>query len=146
MSKLIGWCKSVNNSLQQPSLRLLGLASYPVELLPKLRETIRKEGILLHLIQLVRTGELKFFSQVQRKDIQKGDLIASGSGGIVFDCKWKDKDVVIKECSAEGVLFTSKPEIRVEVALMSMLNHPNIMVCLGANLSTSTPFFLMPKG
>ena len=109
------------------------------------RGIIRDEGLLPMMIDYIRNGDFYFHKFIAKEDFQQGKIIASGAGGKIFECDWNGNHVVVKQCADQGILFSSKEEIRMEVALMSIFSHPNVLYCLGANLRAKYPYFLMPR-
>ena len=109
------------------------------------RKIIREEGLLPYMIDYIRMGEIQFHKFIKKNEFKQGAVIASGGGGKIFECEWNGQDVVVKHCADQGILFNTKEEIRTEVALMSIFQHKNVLLCIGANLGINFPYFLMPR-
>ena len=54
------------------------------------------------------------------------------------------RDVAIKVCGKQHTFFACVEGFRFETTVMSLLEHPNIMKCYGANEKSSEPFIVMP--
>jgi len=54
------------------------------------------------------------------------------------------RDVAIKVCGKQHTFFACVEGFRFETTVMSLLEHPNIMKCYGANEKASEPFIVMP--
>jgi hypothetical protein len=52
--------------------------------------------------------------------------------------------VAIKVVSEERIFFSNEEEFRFEVGLTTMLDHANVVKCLGANYKASSAFMVMP--
>jgi hypothetical protein len=52
--------------------------------------------------------------------------------------------VAIKFCGKLGMFFTCAEAFRFETTLMTILDHPFIMKCYGANETHAEPFIVMP--
>ena len=61
------------------------------ELVPGVRITLVDEGALPKLIQLSLEGKICLYRKLERKDLEMGELIAKGAGGVVYRGKWNDK-------------------------------------------------------
>jgi hypothetical protein len=52
--------------------------------------------------------------------------------------------VAIKFCGKMGMFYSCLEAFRFEVSVMSLLDHPNVMFCYGANETDPEPFIVMP--
>jgi serine/threonine protein kinase len=82
---------------------------------------------------------------IDYQDVQVGEQIGMGSYGIVFRGKWKNVDVAVKKFINQKLDERRMLEFRAEMAFLSELQHPNIVLFIGActkrpNLSILTEF------
>ncbi len=78
-------------------------------------------------------------------EIQLGKQIGMGSYGVVYRGKWKGVDIAVKRFIKQKLDESSMLEIRAEMAFLSELHHPNIVMFIGAcvrrpNLCIMTEF------
>ena len=52
--------------------------------------------------------------------------------------------MAVKFCGKMGMFYTDVESFRFETTVMSILDHPNIMTCYGANEKDPEPFIVMP--
>eukprot|EP00163_Fabomonas_tropica_P010422 TRINITY_DN2054_c0_g1_i3.p1 TRINITY_DN2054_c0_g1~~TRINITY_DN2054_c0_g1_i3.p1 ORF type:complete len:1170 (-),score=362.91 TRINITY_DN2054_c0_g1_i3:186-3695(-) len=72
--------------------------------------------------------------QVPHAELDMGDLIASGSYGDVFHCKWRGSKVAFKRLKNQKLNDRTKVDFMSEVSILSNLRHPNIVMFMGACL------------
>jgi serine/threonine protein kinase len=65
-------------------------------------------------------------------DIQLGKQIGLGSYGVVFGGKWKGVQVAVKRFIKQKLNERRMLEFRAEMAFLSELHHPNIVLFIGA--------------
>ncbi|KAL6064801.1 Dual specificity protein kinase [Balamuthia mandrillaris] len=78
-----------------------------------------------------------------------GNSLGTGSFGTVFKAEWHGKEVAVKKLSTQKFDDKTLEDFRKEVAIMSTLRHPNVLLFMGActrpgNLLIVTE--LMPRG
>ncbi|KAL6047965.1 Serine/threonine protein kinase, catalytic domain containing protein, variant 2 [Balamuthia mandrillaris] len=66
------------------------------------------------------------------KQLQLGPQIGVGSYGIVYKAKWKGVDVAVKKFIKQKLSEKRMLEFRAEMAFLSELHHPNIVLFIGA--------------
>jgi serine/threonine protein kinase len=66
------------------------------------------------------------------EDIHLGKQIGMGSYGIVFEGKWKGVSVAVKRFIKQKLDERRMLEFRAEMAFLSQLHHPNIVLFIGA--------------
>lgn len=132
-------------------------------MVPGIRVILVDEGVIPKLIQLSLEEKICVYRKLNRRDVEIGDLIAKGAGGVVYKGRWDEKyvslslsfsvsfflpfvcrDVAVKICGKMGMFYGSKLEFLFEVAVMSLLEHSNILSCYGANESGEEPFIVLP--
>ncbi|AVK75014.1 serine-threonine kinase [Pandoravirus quercus] len=65
-------------------------------------------------------------------DVQLGAQVGVGSYGVVYRARWKGVDVAVKRFIRQQLDERAMLHLRAEIALMLGLNHPNIVVFIGA--------------
>ncbi len=85
------------------------------------------------LCVLIQKQNFSFtFRVINYKDIQLGKQIGIGSYGLVFHGKWKGIDVAVKRFIKQNLTERSLLEFRAEMAILSELHHPNIVLFVGS--------------
>lgn len=79
-------------------------------------------------------------------DIGLQEQIGVGSYGAVFKGKWKGMVVAVKKFLNQKIDERRLLELRTEMAFMSELRHPNVVMLIGANLllPCRSPLLLPP--
>ena len=82
---------------------------------------------------------------INYNEIQIGQQVGTGSYGIVSRGKWKGVDVAVKRIIKQKLDERKMLEFRAEMAFLSELHHPNIVLFIGAcvqrpNLAIVTEF------
>jgi len=72
---------------------------------------------------------------INYKEIQLGKQVGTGSYGIVYRGSWKGVEVAVKRFIKQKLSEKLLLEFRSEMALLSDLHHPNIVVFVGACLT-----------
>jgi hypothetical protein len=72
-------------------------------------------------------------------DIQMGEQIGMGSYGVVYRGKWKGVEVAVKRFINQKLDERSVLEFRSEMAFLSELHHPNIVLFIGILGARATP-------
>ena len=146
LEKLVAWTKQKTDKLLQlHSVIILCSFGYPEEHVMGIRKFIQQSNILSEILELAAEGELILSKPVQKREVQVGELIAQGAGGKVYNCIYRGQEIVIKKLGEKGAFYSSLRSVRTEIALMCLFDHPNIIRCIGANLTDDEPFLLMPK-
>jgi serine/threonine protein kinase len=65
------------------------------------------------------------------QDVDVGEQIGMGSYGVVYRGKWKSIDVAIKKFINQKLDERRMLEFRAEMALLSQLQHPNVVLFIG---------------
>ncbi|KAE9412412.1 hypothetical protein Angca_007991, partial [Angiostrongylus cantonensis] len=82
---------------------------------------------------------------INYNEIQMGPQVGTGSYGIVYRGKWKGVDVAVKRIIKQKLDERNMLDFRAEMAFLSELHHPNIVLFIGAcvqkpNLAIVTEF------
>lgn len=126
------------------SAKLLCSLAYPDEMYPSIRQRIFDSGLVPQLMQMAQEGVLRVYRPIDKSELEIGELIAKGAGGLVKAAKYQGRDVAVKLCGEAHTWYTSAEEFRFEVAAMVLLHHKNILPCIGANEEDETPFMVTP--
>ena len=132
-----------------------------MERIEGLRKRIFEAGMIPRLLSYGQQGLIAPFHIINRDELVFGPEVAKGSGGTVYRGQWNGRlvctplrsavnsqdskrEVAIKVCGKLGLFNDGVESFRFEVALMSLIEHPNILQCLGANETDQEPFLVMP--
>jgi serine/threonine protein kinase len=74
-------------------------------------------------------------------EVQVGKQVGLGSYGVVYRGKWKGVEVAVKRFIKQKLDERRMLEFRAEMAFLSELHHPNIVLCIGS----LSPAFLVKK-
>jgi len=77
------------------------------------------------------------------KEIQLGKQLGIGSYGVVFKGRWKGVEVAVKKFVKQKLDERHMLEFRAEMAFLSELHHPNIVLFIGACPLSSTCFLFI---
>jgi serine/threonine protein kinase len=69
------------------------------------------------------------------KDLQLGKQVGMGSYGVVFKGRWKGVDVAVKKFVKQKLDERRMLEFRAEMAFLSELHHPNIVLFIGTQVT-----------
>jgi hypothetical protein len=123
-------------------------------------EIIYATGIIRDIITIAAQAKIEIFQEVSESVISKGNLIASGASGKVFQGSYKKLpsnlhqlpiphlpetfSVAIKQFSDENINFDVN-EFKREVAVMTLLRHPYLVTCFGALVKKSEMMIVTGK-
>jgi tRNA A-37 threonylcarbamoyl transferase component Bud32 len=82
--------------------------------------------------------------EIPYSEVQLGDTLGQGGFGSVYKCEWRGTQVAVKVL-ADGVKVTKEIErnFHDEVAIMSSLRHPNVVLFMGACTKPPRMFIIM---
>eukprot|EP01087_Luapelamoeba_hula_P023922 TRINITY_DN8936_c0_g1_i2.p1 TRINITY_DN8936_c0_g1~~TRINITY_DN8936_c0_g1_i2.p1 ORF type:complete len:520 (+),score=68.23 TRINITY_DN8936_c0_g1_i2:242-1801(+) len=69
---------------------------------------------------------------IDMDDVKFGKQIGMGSYGVVYKARWKGVDVAVKRFIKQKLSERHKVDFRAEVAFLSEMHHPNIVLFIGA--------------
>ncbi|ELR14073.1 protein kinase domain containing protein [Acanthamoeba castellanii str. Neff] len=69
---------------------------------------------------------------IDYEDLALGEQVGTGSYGLVYMAKWKGVEVAVKRFIKQKLTERLMLEFRAEVAFLSELHHPNIVLFIGA--------------
>jgi len=82
--------------------------------------------------QRAQLDELTSQTELNAKDIVLGELKGAGTFGEVFKGKLRGKDVAVKKLAVQQIDEAALDAFKKEVAIMSKLKHPNVLLFMGA--------------
>lgn len=88
-------------------------------------------GSLARVVDLARAGRIILHYQILEEDIELGKEIGRGAYATVFQAKWNGKTVAAKVFSETSFQFRLE-DFLLEVAILSIVRHPNLMHMYGA--------------
>jgi hypothetical protein len=89
------------------------------------------------------------YFEIEYSALAMGPLIGMGAFGQVHRARWRGTDVAVKSLTCTSIDSDTLEDFRAEVAVLSALRHPNILLFMGA--CTVAPHYclvteLMPRG
>ncbi|EGG16634.1 filamin/ABP280 repeat-containing protein [Cavenderia fasciculata] len=87
---------------------------------------------LHHLMELVIQKKVSLLKPIPSQDLVLGAILGSGVSGIVYRSTWNDHPVAVKSFNEESLGFEEK-QFHMEATITSILNHENILHCVGGN-------------
>ena len=85
------------------------------------------------LLRYSRSGHVLVHEHLAHEDVDLGPLLDMGAVGKIYQGIWKGEEVAVKQCHENNVAFDPE-EFRFEVAMMCVLDHPNILTCRAAHV------------
>jgi thiamine kinase-like enzyme len=98
---------------------------------------------LSELIRMVRSEDVEILRRIAKSDVELIKEIGSGACSRVWRGKWDGKQVAVKMFNESYSAFSEK-EFGSELAIMSVLRHPNICHALGGGTIPGERFLVMP--
>eukprot|EP01105_Mastigella_eilhardi_P000001 TRINITY_DN0_c0_g1_i1.p1 TRINITY_DN0_c0_g1~~TRINITY_DN0_c0_g1_i1.p1 ORF type:complete len:807 (-),score=135.50 TRINITY_DN0_c0_g1_i1:689-3109(-) len=96
------------------------------------------------LLEDAVAGRKRFHNEINPTELEDLQLHAKGAAAKVYRAKYKSMAVAVKHYSDDNLNF-SETEFRKEIALMSILKHPNLLHCVGAStMSKDTLYIVTP--
>lgn len=83
--------------------------------------------------------------RIKWEDVSEGEVIGSGSFGVVIRAKWMSRDVALKRLLNEETLEMESKGFEAEASIMSTLRHPNIVTFFGAGVDDRGRPFLVTE-
>lgn len=143
LTKLIAVIQHSDPAMQERGMKFLAGCCFPREAIPGLLELVRRNLLLGRVLALTHQDLLTPYVEVKKESYRLGKLVGAGGGGMIYKAKRGNTTYALKQCSDQGIVFTSKDEFLTEVSIMSILDHPHVVKCHGANKDFSAPFFVM---
>jgi len=91
------------------------------------------------LVVRAEKGEIRLHSKIDKSKLicseSPADMIGKGASGVVFKGTYKGEPVAVKKVKLVGMDERDWKYLRREVAIMSLVSHPNVVSCRAANIS-----------
>lgn len=91
------------------------------------RVTSKARGCLDYLLSLALSGELQLHREIPFEEVTKGEPIGEGMAGTVWRGLWRERRVAIKEFRKD----VRWEDFYRELSIMSVVQHENLVRCLG---------------
>ena len=114
-----------------------------MEKIPGIRSKLWSSGAAHQMIALAKNGEIELHSHIDYETVTLDSIIGKGAVGTVYSAKYNGQSVAVKVTKETKLAFTEE-EFLFEVALLSALDHPNILSCLGGGVVSPYYFFISP--
>lgn len=98
---------------------------------------------LSELIRMVRSENVSILRRIPEESLDLQKEIGSGACSRVWLAKWEHKQVAVKMFNENYAAFSEK-EFGSELAIMSVLRHPNICHAYGGSDTPGHRFLVMP--
>ena len=129
-SALYFFPEELHSKLRQRAAETLAYYTFPDQRHPNLRDLVLR-SCLREMLELAIEGKIRVHREIDPSQVQFGKRIAAGAVGVIFKGIYEETPVAIKTfrefCSKE-----ERDEFWREVAITSMLQHPNLVTCYGA--------------
>lgn len=122
-------------------LSTLVACAFPEEKLKGVRMKILQGGLLESLLKCAETDTIEVYNKIKPTEIQRISFIAEGAAAKVYKGKWKDRVVALKVFSSDNISF-DETEFKRELAVLCLLEHPNLVPCYGACISSNEMIIL----
>jgi len=134
---------SIPYNLKVAACKRLCSLIWPVEKVPGLKEFIWNKNVVKTILNMSRNGDVELHTHIPMQALELEHVVGDGASGKVCLAIVYDDNVAVKLCDEISIAFT-ETDFRFEVALMSILKHPNILPCIGAHLYGPTFFYTSP--
>ncbi|PRP73158.1 outer membrane autotransporter barrel domain-containing protein [Planoprotostelium fungivorum] len=132
------------NSLRLQAAKALADYAFPEETTPGLRSLILSKGGMAPILDLASHAKIQVHHEIPREELKYNNKIAEGAGGDVYVGEWNNYAVALKK-SGESFLGYNAVDFHREVAIMSILRHPNIMICHGATTTNRDEMIIISE-
>ncbi|KAH3764081.1 serine/threonine-protein kinase HT1 [Pelomyxa schiedti] len=97
-------------------------------------QDILRDPILLKVaLNMAKSGEVTLHQPIEPQHLvlDRSNFLGKGSSGLVFRATYKQQQVALKETQA----YSDNGEFLKEVAILSLINHPNLLGCFCASIN-----------
>jgi len=130
--------------LQKIAIKTSCYYAWPNEYINEIQEIILRKTAIQPILELSLSGDIQTHKEIDPAEIEFEELLAEGSSGKVYKGKWKGLEVALKKFEDDMLSF-SMIEFRREVAIMSILKHPNLVLFYGACTKTKSSLIIITK-
>ncbi|KAL7712138.1 Serine-threonine protein kinase [Entamoeba marina] len=129
---------NLNNKeeLENSALKLLGEMCVKTEDANVMKQGQSLESVK-NLIALARENTVEYFNKIDEGDLIFGKKLGSGVFAVVKSGYYKGNKVAIKMFSESSLQFRTEDFLQ-EIAVMSLLHHPNVIKTYGATVALKT--------
>jgi len=92
-------------------------------------------------LKLAQEGSINIHQEITMNELELDYVIGQGAVGKVHLATYKDENIAVKIASENNPAFVES-EFRLEIAIMYMVRHPNILPCVGASCEGKFYFYL----
>lgn len=135
--------RDTSPTLQLSALRTVCRLAYPSEIVPGIRAFLQDRTLLHTLLIYARRGDIEVHQADSMSRLEIEHVVGQGAVGKVCLAKRGLESVAVKITSVNNHALV-EAEFRFELALMTVLRHPNILPCIAGNCSGSTFFIVTP--
>mmetsp|Transcript_11828 Transcript_11828/g.20240 ORF Transcript_11828/g.20240 Transcript_11828/m.20240 type:complete len:427 (-) Transcript_11828:36-1316(-) len=142
---LIDWATDDStSSIGIASIASLGFLAFPDQKIPGICDLIfNTPGLVKDLLRITVENKLCLSKQIHPDEIQFGEKLGSGAGGIVYEALYKDKSVAVKKFKKDGLWFSDEKDYYYESAIICLFgSFKHFIHCFGVN--DDEGFIVMP--
>lgn len=122
---------------------LLVSVLFPIETIKDGRLYITSRGVIPRLLEMVKDDQLTVCNEVHPDDVEIVSELARGASATVKLAKYQGQTVVVKVFNPI-TMYLNKAEFMFESSVTTLLQHPNLLPCLGVCLSPDSNFIVLP--
>jgi len=99
--------------------------------------SVKPLDTLLLLVVRAEKGEIRLHTKIDESKLSfaENDVLGRGASGTVFKGTYRGEPVAVKKVKLTGMDDRDWKYLRREVAIMSLVSHPNVVSCRAANIS-----------
>eukprot|EP01105_Mastigella_eilhardi_P014882 TRINITY_DN3389_c0_g1_i2.p1 TRINITY_DN3389_c0_g1~~TRINITY_DN3389_c0_g1_i2.p1 ORF type:complete len:1250 (-),score=235.11 TRINITY_DN3389_c0_g1_i2:11-3760(-) len=105
-------------------------------------DMLAARGGIRKLVVEVMAGNREVHHEIPAEDVTLDEEIGRGAAGRVFKGTYLGTPVAVKQLNCDFIAFSSL-EFRVEIGVLSLLRHPNLIPFFGATTKTAEQLFLV---
>jgi serine/threonine protein kinase len=99
---------------------------------------------LIRLIEEAGNGERDLHRRLDRSRVQLGEKVGEGAFGKVYKTSFDNQVAACKVLNTMAFDQYDLQCLRREIAIMSIVKHPNLLTCLAANVEAESAWIVMP--
>ncbi|KAH3744684.1 serine/threonine-protein kinase STY13 [Pelomyxa schiedti] len=110
----------------------------------EMKQLVRSKAHLEEMVNRAIAGEVSFHNELPVDSITLGELVGKGASGMVFRGVVDGRTVAVKKYGPDNMGWDPK-EFRREITLMSVLDCPYLLGCVGACTQDTDKLFLVTE-